>query len=785
MRLWLAIVLCAGMALTAPAAAQPDADAPIPRAYAETGFDRADPDKPADQYAREAAIADTSAVVCQAGDASACAALGTAFARGEGRPQNRPVAELLYRKACNAAVGEGCYRLAELLPATREPADDRIAATFSARACRLGTLVACDDAAEALERGTLAPPDPAAAEALRRDTCAKGSLSACRALAATLMAQDRSPADIAWGLALIDRQCRAGDVDACNDAVTHWRNIEGGGWSETIGLEAAHYRQLACDAGGAEACAAIAKDMLGSSDGPSEHAGALALYERACSIERFYCSIAEEVRSRPALGQRCDSGDQAACATLGIALANGSRWQRTRALVLLIGACDSGEHTVCVRAAELLTSSALGDGAAVDPVTLERFLALGCNAQDARACEWLADALADGVPFPRDEARAAALYAPQCDAGRRQACEFLETLSQTDPAAPLILASETFGPELTQEEIDEDARIEREENERFRAEARARGCTTTTVEYEGVSYTDTICKLVTRVIGSGYLVRPGATPWQALLWRPASRGRTTLSLQERVLCGGSVIREGWVLTAAHCINDKSLGGVSIRTGGHTIRLGLTNALGEEGFAYPIIATFAHPDYDPHPERLAFDIALVQYDPRRGKRGSNALAPARIRLDPVPLTARKVEALARVATYGWGLTAFENGVIPDRLRGGRVKLRDVASCTAEIVSFADRKRRVTNPALRFDGPKLRDSVLCADERQGAEGGQACSGDSGGPLISYSDADKVPTLIGVVSGGVFCGTTGRPSRYTRIAHPRVQTWLKTTLPPARPR
>ncbi len=76
-------------------------------------------------------------------------------------------------------------------------------------------------------------------------------------------------------------------------------------------------------------------------------------------------------------------------------------------------------------------------------------------------------------------------------------------------------------------------------------------------------------------------------------------------------------------------------------------------------------------------------------------------------------------------------------------------------------------------------------LCADELRGAEGGQACSGDSGGPLITYSDPDKVPTLIGVVSGGVDCGTADLPSRYIRVAHPRVQNWLRQTLNASRSR
>mgnify|MGYP006175928043 CR=1 FL=1 len=49
--------------------------------------------------------------------------------------------------------------------------------------------------------------------------------------------------------------------------------------------------------------------------------------------------------------------------------------------------------------------------------------------------------------------------------------------------------------------------------------------------------------------------------------------------------------------------------------------------------------------------------------------------------------RKLEAIPRATVFGWGLTAFENGVIPNQLRGGRVKLRDRASYAFALVSVA--------------------------------------------------------------------------------------------------
>jgi secreted trypsin-like serine protease len=139
--------------------------------------------------------------------------------------------------------------------------------------------------------------------------------------------------------------------------------------------------------------------------------------------------------------------------------------------------------------------------------------------------------------------------------------------------------------------------------------------------------------------------------------------------------------------------------------------------------------------------------------------------SRIRLDPLSLAERKTETVERVFTYGWGRTEVEGGVIPDHLRGARLKLRDTATCT----NFT-----------KFTDPERRDTVLCADERIGAGGGQACKGDSGGPLITFGDTDQRPTLIGVVSGGAKCGSLGKPSRYVRVGHPEIINWIKQTLP-----
>jgi hypothetical protein len=406
-------------------------------------------------------------------------------------------------------------------------------------------------------------------------------------------------------------------------------------------------------------------------------------------------------------------------------------------------------------------------GEAFDSARYEAYLAQGCAAGERAACERLADELARGERIAQDLPRAAALYAPQCEEGRDMACGFLEEQAMADPASPLMLASKEFAPELTSEEEAEEARRLAEFTRPETAKERAQRCTTTAVKFEGRRYRDTICDTVARVIGGGFRVRRGAAPWQALLWRPPLVNRQRLVPEQRVLCGGAVIREGWILTAAHCLTDEK--GLSILYGGHEVRLGLINPLSDEGYSYPIVRIEQHPDFDR--TTFAFDIALVQYDIRAGRRGSEVLPIARIRTDPKPIGSRPIKKGDPAYTYGWGRTELVGGEKPDVLRGARLSLRDPASCAA-VTKFGGRDVR-------------RDSVLCADQAKGERGGQACYGDSGGPLITYSDPDKVPTVIGVVSAGKKCGTTGVASRYVRLAHPIVQAWLSRVLPPARSR
>ena len=150
---WLGMVLGAflGLALMVPAAAQ----VPIPYAYDEQPGGDLKPaprDKPASRVATEQAAADSAEAACDTGDLAGCAALGRAFMLGEGRPQNRPVAELLLRQACDGAEAAGCLALGQLFRSTTEPEVLAAGTLALGRACRLGNPDACAAMASALSQ---------------------------------------------------------------------------------------------------------------------------------------------------------------------------------------------------------------------------------------------------------------------------------------------------------------------------------------------------------------------------------------------------------------------------------------------------------------------------------------------------------------------------------------------------------------------------------------------------------------------------------------------------------
>lgn len=202
-------------------------------------------------------------------------------------------------------------------------------------------------------------------------------------------------------------------------------------------------------------------------------------------------------------------------------------------------------------------------------------------------------------------------------------------------------------------------------------------------------------------------------------------------------CGGSLIVEGVVLTAAHCITDTSAR-ISISKG----KINLPDI--EEVDLQEVKAIIPHPGYDP--QRMVHDIALLFLE-----------SPQHVSMDSLPEHVRL--SLAR-EPLGW-----QNGQ-PLRVIG-------FGNTTSFGYLFPEKLQevllpRVSNEECQRLQPEfiITDGQICAGNVvKGSV--DSCQGDSGGPLFSYNENSGSYILEGIVSYGYGCAQEGKPGVYTNVA------------------
>ncbi|XP_044841342.1 cathepsin G-like isoform X2 [Mauremys mutica] len=205
-------------------------------------------------------------------------------------------------------------------------------------------------------------------------------------------------------------------------------------------------------------------------------------------------------------------------------------------------------------------------------------------------------------------------------------------------------------------------------------------------------------------------------------------------------CGGFLVAENFVLTAAHCNGDKI-----------TVYLGAHNIKQEEQSQQKISVRRPIPHQLYIRETHNNDIMLLQLEHK-------AELNEQVGLIPLPPAHQRVQPGTVCSVAGWGCTSALRKVLPDTLREVDLKVLDDEAC-------------LKHPGGIYRKYNTR-TMMCGGDPK--ENKASFKGDSGGPLVCGKTAQ------GIVSWGSVNGTP--PSVYVRLS--TFIPWIRKTMKKLQP-
>ncbi|NXG54990.1 GRAA protein, partial [Hemiprocne comata] len=231
------------------------------------------------------------------------------------------------------------------------------------------------------------------------------------------------------------------------------------------------------------------------------------------------------------------------------------------------------------------------------------------------------------------------------------------------------------------------------------------------------------------IIGGSEVV-PHSRPFMALIQAPKGKS----------VCGGALIKENWVLTAAHC----NVEGGEVILGAHSQK-----TREREKQVFKIAKLIRYPCYCFNFKE--HDLMLLQLQKR-------AKINKAVQIIPLPTSEDDPKPGTTCTVAGWGQTHNHLRKLSDTLREVNVT----------VIS-----RQICNDKNHYkNNPVITDNMICAGAKNG--GKDSCAGDSGGPLRCNN------VMKGITSFGKphKCGTVDGPGVYTRLTKQYLQ-WIRKTI------
>ncbi|XP_034477561.1 serine protease grass-like [Drosophila innubila] len=256
------------------------------------------------------------------------------------------------------------------------------------------------------------------------------------------------------------------------------------------------------------------------------------------------------------------------------------------------------------------------------------------------------------------------------------------------------------------------------------------------------------CGIFTRIkVINGHEVKLGSRPWMALL---LLRSDT----EEKFACGGTLISERFILTAAHCLSRYQL--VSVRLGEHKISTDSDcKSTGSIIKCSPPVEDinveriFLHEDYSRFTGHN--DIALIKL--ARAVEYKQHIKPICLPINEE--LQQQTDSQENFIVTGWGIT--ENGTASDVLMETMIQMRNRQACSRYFVR------------------EIIETQLCVGDLVS----DSCRGDSGGPLLYPAEYLTKQRFVqfGIVSyGAISCGN-GYPGVYTKVSS--FMPWITNIL------